>query len=107
MSSSSSSPWPVQTADASYPKADYAYPNARIGVTYKDSVSDFPPPDTAPIGAPNILLVLLDDVGFCWLSTFGGLIESPTADRLAQSGLRYGAFHTTAVCSPTRAAPAA
>ncbi|OSI60259.1 arylsulfatase [Bradyrhizobium canariense] len=57
-----------------------------------------------PKGAPNILLIMTDDVGFSAPSTFGGVIPTPTLDRIAQTGLRYTAFHTTALCSPTRAA---
>jgi arylsulfatase A-like enzyme len=75
-----------------------------IGRTVKDSKPDFPKPITAPKGAPNILLILTDDVGFGASSTFGGPIPTPTFDKLAQRGLRYNQFHTTALCSPTRAA---
>ena len=57
----------------------------------------------APAGAPNIVLVLLDDVGFGAASTFGGLVNTPALDALARDGLRYNRFHTTAICSPTRA----
>jgi arylsulfatase len=66
-----------------------------------------PPPRwevTAPPGAPNILIILVDDLGFGATSTFGGPIPTPTLDKLAQSGLRYNNFHTTALCSPTRVA---
>ena len=76
----------------------------KIGITYKESQPDFPQPIKAPAKAPNVLLVLLDDVGFGQTSTFGGLIETPNLDRLAARGLRYSQFHTTALCSPTRAA---
>jgi arylsulfatase len=76
----------------------------RIGVTTADSVKDFPKEVGAPKGAPNILVILTDDVGFGASSTFGGPIPTPTMDRLAQAGLRYTQFHTTALCSPTRAA---
>ena len=58
----------------------------------------------APKGAPNILLFLTDDVGFGASSPFGGPIQTPNFQRLADSGLRYNTFHTTALCSPTRAA---
>jgi len=104
MGTSETGNWPVYNHLTAYPKADYAFPNVESGLTYADSAADFPQPDQAPPGAPNILLVLLDDVGFGWVSTFGGLVETPTLDRLANQGLRYGAFHTTALCSPTRAA---
>jgi len=57
----------------------------------------------APEGAPNIVVVLIDDIGFGATSTFGGAIETPTFDRLANNGLRFNCFHTTALCSPTRA----
>ncbi|MEW6438073.1 MAG: arylsulfatase [Pseudomonadota bacterium] len=57
-----------------------------------------------PKGAPNILLILTDDVGFAAPSTFGGVIPTPTLDRIGEDGLRYTNFHTTALCSPTRAA---
>ncbi len=58
----------------------------------------------APAGAPNVLIVLIDDMGFGMPSAFGGPIHMPTADRLASGGLRYNQFHTTALCSPTRTA---
>ena len=76
----------------------------KIGLTYKESTPDFPAPIKAPEKAPNVLLVLLDDVGFGQASTFGGAIETPNLTRLANKGLRYNQFHTTALCSPTRAA---
>ncbi|MGE4410694.1 MAG: sulfatase-like hydrolase/transferase [Sphingobium sp.] len=62
-----------------------------------------PAPPRAPEGAPNVLLVLTDDVGFAASSSFGGPIPTPVLDKLAETGLRYNAFHTTAMCSPTRA----
>ena len=58
----------------------------------------------APDGAPNVVVVLIDDIGFGATAPFGGVIETPTFDRLAQNGLRFNRFHTTALCSPTRAA---
>jgi arylsulfatase len=64
----------------------------------------FPPPAMAPAGAPNVLLIMTDDVGFGAASTFGGPIPTPTFDALSRAGLRYNEFHTTAMCSPTRAA---
>jgi len=63
-----------------------------------------PAPVQAPQGAPNILLILIDDAGFGNPSTFGGPVQTPTLDRLARDGLRYNRFHVTALCSPTRAA---
>jgi arylsulfatase A-like enzyme len=72
----------------------------------KDSDSSFPPiePLRPPAGAPNVLVVLLDDVGFGAASAFGGPCATPTAERLAANGLKYNRFHTTALCSPTRQA---
>jgi len=58
----------------------------------------------APNSAPNVLLVLLDDLGFAGTSTFGGPVSTPTFEQIANEGVRYNNFHTTAVCSPTRAA---
>lgn len=71
-----------------------------------DPDARFPPiePIRPPPGAPNILVILLDDVGFGASSAFGGVIATPTAERLAAGGLKYNRFHTTALCSPTRAA---
>ncbi len=68
--------------------------------------AEAPPPFSvnAPEGAPNIVVVLIDDVGFGAAATFGGAIRTPTLDRLAQNGLRFNQFHTTALCSPTRMA---
>ncbi len=57
----------------------------------------------APEGAPNVVVVLIDDIGFGATSTFGGAISTPTFDKLADNGLRFNRFHTTALCSPTRA----
>ena len=75
-----------------------------IGRTVEQSRPAFLVQQRAPKGAPNILLVLTDDIGFGAVSTFGGPIPTPALDRLAESGLRYNRFHTTAMCSPTRAA---
>lgn len=75
-----------------------------IGRSAKESVADFPKEVTAPANAPNVLLILTDDVGFGASTTFGGPVPTPTMDRLAETGLRYTQFHTTALCSPTRAA---
>ena len=70
----------------------------------KGSKPDFPKGVEAPKGAPNVLLILTDDVGFGATSPFGGPIQTPTFQKLANEGLRYNMFHTTALCSPTRAA---
>ncbi|WP_150293153.1 arylsulfatase [Sphingobium estronivorans] len=76
----------------------------KIGQTYADSTPAFPKPVVAPAGAPNVLLIMTDDVGFGSASTFGGPVPTPNLDRLAARGLVYNRFHTTAMCSPTRAA---
>ena len=75
-----------------------------VGRTLAESKEWWPEPTKAPAGAPNIVWILLDDVGFGASSTFGGLIQTPTFDYLANSGLRYTNFHTCAICAPTRAA---
>jgi len=76
----------------------------KIGQTYKDSQPDKIPVTKAPAGAPNVLLILIDDVGYGAWGTFGGQIPTPNVDRIANMGLRYTRFHTTALSSPTRAA---
>jgi arylsulfatase A-like enzyme len=82
---------------------------AHVGLTTydaKDPATSFPPiePLRPPAGAPNVLVVLIDDTGFGAASVFGGPVNTPTAERLAAQGLKYNRFHTTALCSPTRAA---
>ena len=74
----------------------------RIGLTPADSSPAWPQPIRAPEDAPNVLLFILDDVGYGQLSAFGGLVETPNIDRVADMGLRYANMHTTALCSPTR-----
>jgi arylsulfatase len=86
------------------PRPDFHYPGT-VGRTYLDSdPPQFPQPVPAPKGAPSVLLILIDDAGFGQFSTFGGGVPSPTMDKLAAEGLRFNTFHTTALCSPTRAA---
>ncbi len=75
-----------------------------VGRTLAESKEWWPEPAKAPAGAPNVVWILLDDVGFGAAGTFGGLIQTPTFDSLANSGLRYTNFHTCAICAPTRAA---
>ena len=70
----------------------------------KDSKPYWPPPVTPPKGAPNVLLIMTDDQGYGVSGTFGGVIPTPAMDRIAKAGLRYTQFHSTALCSPTRAA---
>ncbi len=76
----------------------------RIARSELRSRAAFPDPVRAPSGAPNVVLILTDDVGFGASSTFGGPIPTPALDALAENGLVYNRFHTTAMCSPTRAA---
>jgi arylsulfatase A-like enzyme len=91
-------------AAQSLPRPDFHFPG-NVGRTYQDSDPPmFPQVVRPPKGAPNILLILLDDVGFGQFSTFGGGVPSPNIDKLAAHGLRYTRFHTTALCSPTRGA---
>ena len=78
--------------------------NGKMGATVATSTPDFPKPLQAPKGAPNVLLILTDDVGSAASSPFGGPIAMPTFQKLADSGVRYTRFHTTAMCSPTRSA---
>jgi arylsulfatase len=86
------------------PRPDFHFPG-KVGRTYLDSdPAKFPQPVTAPKGAPNILLILIDDAGFGQFSAFGGGVPSPNVEKLAAEGLKYTRFHTTALCSPTRAA---
>ncbi len=75
-----------------------------IGTTLADSKEAWTRNAVAPQGAPNVVWIVLDDVGFGTSSAFGGLIPTPTFDSLANTGLRYTNFHTTAICAPTRAA---
>jgi len=76
----------------------------KIGKTYKESEEAWPKLPTPPQGAPNIVVILLDDVGYGQTSTFGGPVPTPELDKLASEGLRYTTFHTTAICGPSRAA---
>src|SRR5512144_2262453 len=95
----------VQTSPdrTTLPIPEPEYPHS----TVLDVRNATPPPRfevKAPANAPNVLIVLIDDMGFGQSSAFGGPIHMPNADRLAKGGLRYNQFHTTALCSPTRAA---
>ena len=78
--------------------------NGKVGLRASESEKDFPKEIKAPAEAPNILLILTDDVGYGASSTFGGPVPTPTMDRIADNGIRFTQFHTTALCSPTRAA---
>ena len=75
-----------------------------INVDIRDSTPDWAPFETpkAPDGAPNVVYIVLDDVGFSAMSCYGGPIPTPNIDRIAAEGVRYSQWHTTALCSPTR-----
>jgi len=83
-------------------------PDPQFGGVIKDSAVDskpyWPPTIVPPKGAPNVLLIMTDDQGYGVCSTFGGVVSTPALDRIAKAGLRYTQFHSTALCSPTRAA---
>jgi arylsulfatase A-like enzyme len=85
------------------PIADPVYPN-ESEIDPDKAKMPLQPEVVAPSGAPNVVVVLLDDLGFGGPSTFGGPIQMPTLDRLASNGLSYNRFHTIALCSPTRVA---
>src|SRR6185369_2094230 len=81
-------------------------PDPKFGGVIKEDVKNsktwWPPRIVPPKGAPNVLLILTDDQGYGISSTFGGVIETPAVDRIANSVLRYTQFHSTALCSPSR-----
>jgi Sulfatase len=83
-------------------------PDPKFGGVIKEKASEstpwWPPRIVPPKGAPNVLLIMTDDQGFGAPSTFGGVIPTPNMDRIAKAGLRYTNFHSTSLCSPTRAA---
>jgi arylsulfatase len=76
----------------------------KVGKTLDDSKEWWAPVPKPPAGAPNVVLIILDDVGFGAPSAFGGIIRTPTLDSLANNGIRYTNFHTAAICAPTRSA---
>jgi arylsulfatase len=78
-------------------------PRPSIGRTYKDSKPAWELPPQAPKGAPNVIYLVLDDVGYAQLGCYGSEIQTPNLDRVAAGGLRYTNFHTTSLCSPSRA----
>lgn len=98
-----SAPQITLAAATQLPQPDPKF-TGKIGDTYKDSVPSYPQPIKAPVDSPNVLLILLDDVGFGMTSTFGGPVPTPNLDKLASNGIAYTRFHTTALCSPTRGA---
>lgn len=95
---------PPPAGSLSLPRPDFHF-QGNVGRTVEESdPATFPQLVRPPKGAPNVVLILLDDVGFGQFSVFGGGVPAPNMEKLAQQGLRYNRFHTTAVCSPTRAA---
>ncbi|HEX7322268.1 MAG TPA: sulfatase-like hydrolase/transferase, partial [Mycobacterium sp.] len=80
--------------------------NGEIRLDIRESEPDWGPfaPPTAPAGAPNVLYIVWDDTGIATWDCFGGLVEMPAMSRIAEAGVRLSQFHTTALCSPTRAA---
>jgi arylsulfatase len=77
---------------------------AADGKAETGAAAPWPPPIKSPAGAPNVVLILLDDVGYSWSSVFGGPVSTPNIDSLAARGLKYSNFHVNSLCSPTRAA---
>ena len=98
------SPSATTTLDGRYVPNPPAPFGGVINLDATHSTPYWPPTVVPPKGAPNVLLIITDDVGFGAPSTFGGLIPTPNMDRIANAGLRFTQFHSTALCSPTRAA---
>jgi arylsulfatase len=94
---------PQSLAQDSLPKTDPPFAG-KVDIDVRKSTPSWPQGATAQKGAPNILLIVVDDVGFSTTSTFGGPIDTPNFSKLAAEGLRYNEFHVNALCSPTRAA---
>ena len=95
---------PLSRAQESLPRSEQTFQGAVGRTTAETAPPQWPIPVEPPKGAPNIVVILTDDVGFGASSTFGGPVPTPTFDALAKVGLRYNAFHTVGLCSPTRAA---
>ncbi|QIL38005.1 arylsulfatase [Pedobacter sp. HDW13] len=93
----------LQMASAQTLTSDKGF-KGKIGRTAAESQEYFPEKKKAPAGAPNVIVFLIDDAGYGTSSAFGGLMQTPVLDSLANNGLRYTNFHSTGVCSPTRAA---
>jgi arylsulfatase A-like enzyme len=98
------SPDATTTIDGRYLPSPAPPFGGTINLDAKDSKPSWPPTVVPPKGAPNVLLIMTDDQGYGVSGTFGGVIPTPTLDRIAKAGLRYTQFHSTALCSPTRAA---
>jgi arylsulfatase A-like enzyme len=98
------SPSATTTIDGNYLPPSPPKFGGQIGLDTAQSKPYWPPAVVPPKGAPNVLLIMTDDAGYGVSGTFGGVIPTPALDRIAQMGLRYTEFHSTALCSPTRAA---
>src|SRR5438552_9440383 len=98
------SPGATTTVDGKYLPPPPPPFGGRIGLDAAQSKPYWPPNVVPPKGAPNVLLIMTDDAGYGVSGTFGGVIPTPALDRIAKMGLRYTQFHSTALCSPTRAA---
>src|SRR5258705_13487525 len=94
------SPFAHAQSSLSIPRPDPEF-KGKIGETLKDSTPSYPPPLKAPLGAPNVLVILLDDVGFGHTSTFGGPVPTPKLERLAKNGQKDNKFQAQGRCSPT------
>jgi len=92
----------MKSEDDSFAKYGQEF-KGKIAKSYEESEEWWPSPPKPPTGTPNVLLILLDDTGFGHIGSFGGLTETANIDKLADNGLRYNNFHTTALCSPSRA----
>src|ERR1700680_2085359 len=95
------------SATTTIPGNQIPAPEPKFGGVIKENAKDskpwWPPTIVPPKGAPNVLLIMTDDQGYGVSGTFGGVIPSSALDRIAKAGLRYTQFHSTALCSPTRA----
>ena len=98
------SPSATETIDGKYLPPVPAPFGGEINLSAEESKPFWPPKVVPPAGAPNVLLIMTDDAGYGVPGTFGGVIPTPALDRVAKAGLRYTQFHSTALCSPTRAA---
>ncbi len=98
------SPSATETIDGKYLPNPSPKFGGTINLSAKDSTQYWLPQTVPPKGAPNVLLIMTDDQGYGVSGTFGGVVPTPAMDRIAKAGLRYTQFHSTALCSPTRAA---